>query len=134
MKLTASDSFQLAKLFVETSKQISDVLFDKDLPRNDNWEKLKSTNMLLLAAAGNLVTQGVGVNLQDGKADLAQLKEATKEAKDALQVVTKIKKAMAIAGALLDIATAIPTGNIASIATSAAGLYTTLGLPVPFQI
>ena len=134
MKLSASDAFDLAKRLVDTSKQISDVLFNKGLPLNDNWEKLKSTNMLLLAAAGNLTTHGVGVILEDGKADLNQLKDVIQKAKDALQVVTNIKKAMAIAGALLDIATAIPTGNIASIATSAAGLFKTLGLQVPFEI
>jgi hypothetical protein len=132
MQISANDAFQLAQAFTEASKLISDILFNKGLPMSDDWEKLKSTNMVLLAAAGNLVTHAVGVTLQDGKADLVQIKDATQKAKHVLQVITDIKKAIAIAGALLDLATAIPTGNVVSIATSAAGLFKAVGVPAPF--
>ena len=114
MKLTASDALALATSHREAAKAVGDYLYGQwtNLSKADR-ERLRSIDITLLNLATDLVTQAVGVALDDAKSNLDQLTSATRAAKAAYKKVASAKQAISIATALIGLAAAIPTGNVA---------------------
>lgn len=115
-KLTAADALGLARVFREASTAIGDYL-------NENWanisprdrDKLRSLEVTLLNLATDLVTQAVGIVLDQGQGNLKALSDAANSAKSALEKINSAKNAIKITTALIGLAAAIPTGNLNSI-------------------
>lgn len=115
-KLKAADALALAKAFREASTTLGDYLYEKwaEMSPSDR-DKLRSLEVTLLNVATDLVTQAVGIVLDEGQGNLEALTDATSTAKKALANIDSAKKAIKIATALIGLAAAIPTGNLGSI-------------------
>jgi len=116
MKLTAQDALDLAKAFREAAKGVGDYLYG-------NWNalsaadrsRLRSMDVTLMNVATDLVTHAVGITIDTGQVSLSDLAGAAKVATDAFQKIADAKKSIVITTALIGLAAAIPTGNIATI-------------------
>src|SRR5262249_40371807 len=111
-KISSDDALALARLFKESGHELGQYQLD-------HWDELSKAqrNALtekeheLLDNSQNLITEAVGVLLDDTKASLAQIKKATNQANDAIQTVKKIKKVLTIASALVTLGASIYAGN-----------------------
>lgn len=119
-KISADEALDLATQFRDASTRVGDYLYE-------NWpaippkqrETLRSLEVTLLNLATDLVTQAVGIVLDDTQASLAQLTAATKLAKKALAKIQQVKDAINVVTALIGLAAAIPTGSLGSIVSAA---------------
>jgi hypothetical protein len=118
-KVSANEALELAKGFRDASTKLGDVLYE-------NWasiapkerDKLRSLEVTLLNLSTDLVTQAVGIVLDDAKAGLKELGAATTTAKKAIAKIENVKKVINVVTALIGLAAAIPTGNIGSIVSA----------------
>lgn len=112
-KLTGADALALARVFREASTALGDYLYA-------NWanilpsdrDKLRSLEVTLLNLATDLVTQAVGIVLDQEQGNLKALSDAANSAKSALEKINSAKNAIKITTALIVLAAAIPTGNL----------------------
>lgn len=115
-KITAPNALELAKLFRESSSVVGTYLYDEWNSLNSkDREKLRSIEVTLLNVSTDLVTQAVGIVIDEGQASLSDLAKVTKKATAALKKIDGVKKAIKIATALIGLAAAIPTGNVKAI-------------------
>ncbi|MBP6544485.1 MAG: hypothetical protein KA265_17980 [Piscinibacter sp.] len=119
MDMTADDALSLARKFREAALAAGNFLYDNwaELDPRDR-DTLRSLDITLQNVATDLVTQAVGITLDEAQTSIAKLAAATDKAKTALKKINDVKAAIGIVTALIGFAAAIPTGNIASIVSA----------------
>ncbi len=119
MNLTANQARDLAQAFRSVSVSLGEFRFA-------NWDSLTKTQRdtiedaewTLLNYSSDFVTQAVGLTLDDAKASLKNIQDATAQAKKTVETIKNIKKVAVIAGIVIKLGAAIVTENPDLIATA----------------
>jgi hypothetical protein len=117
--LSADDALKLSAQFRGASTALGDYLYAPD-----NWARipepdratLQSLEVTLLNVASDLVTRAVGVIIEDAGQSVADLLEATGQARDAIKTIDNITRAITVVTAMIGLAAIIPTGSAGGIA------------------
>ncbi|MFA5924576.1 MAG: hypothetical protein WC856_25360 [Methylococcaceae bacterium] len=126
-KVSADQARDLARSFREVSVQLGDYRFK-------NWnfltpkqrQELEDSEWTLLNYSSDLITLAVGITLDDAKASLDRIQEATTQAKEAIETIKNIKKAIIIAGAVIKLGAAIVTKNPEMIGSAVEDIFSAL--------
>lgn len=128
--ITVEEALGLSRQFLDTAVAIGTWLFDDKvwptLPEAER-ARLRSLQVTLFNLATDMVTEAGGVVLKNAAKTIAELHGATSQARDALGTITQIGHAITIAGTLIGLAAAIPTGNMAAILGAAHGVAEAAG-------
>jgi hypothetical protein len=89
---------------------------------SDRQQQLKDQAQALALRAQQCTADALGAILQDIQPHLASIKQATQDAKDALDRLNDVEKALAIVDAAVTLAVSISTGDVASIGGDLQGL------------
>ncbi|WP_432378636.1 hypothetical protein [Duganella sp. P38] len=119
--LSADDALKLSAQFRGASTALGDYLYAPD-----NWARipepdratLQSLEVTLLNVASDLVTRAVGVIIEDAGQSVADLLEATGQARDAIKTIDNITRAITVVTAMIGLAAIIPTGSAGGIAAA----------------
>ena len=126
-KLTADDAFDLAKQFHDLSTAVGDYRFKNwDAITTAQMAKLKDAQFMLLNQSTHMVTEAVGLELDDAQDGLAALNGVTAKAQRALKNIADIKKAIEITAALVKLGAAVASENPAAIAAATEDALTTV--------
>lgn len=132
-KISAEQALALARTFRMAATCVGDYCYE-------NWttikpgerDQLRSLEVTLLNLATDLITQAVGVILDDAEAGVKALANVTTIAQEALKNIDGAKRAITILTALISLAAAIPTGNITLIFEAAKAVKDSAeGKPAP---
>lgn len=118
-KMTSDEARDLAQSFQEASALLGEYRFSK-------WKTLSKSQRAtiegmewtLLNYSSDLVTQAVGISLDDAQASVADLERATSKAKNAIKTISNVRKAIKIAGALVTLGAAVATADAGAIASA----------------
>ena len=122
-KLTADDISELGNLFRDAAIALGDwrIKNRAGLSRVQ-WDELDEREITLLNTASSLYTSTVGLILEDSRAALARLQSSVKRARSAVHRIAVFKEALDLASALVFLAGAITSGNVAVIPTAVVAL------------
>jgi hypothetical protein len=122
-KLTADDVSELGNLFRDAAIALGDwrIKNRAGLSRVQ-WDELDEREITLLNTASSLYTSAVGLILEDSRAALARLQSSVKSAKSAVHRIAIFKEALDLASALILLAGAITSGNVAVIPAAVVAL------------
>ncbi|MEP6878292.1 MAG: hypothetical protein ABI865_05540 [Nitrosospira sp.] len=122
-KLTADDVSELGNLFRDAAIALGDwrIKNRAGLSRAQ-WDELDEREITLLNTASSLYTSAVGLILEDSQAALARLQSSVKSAKSAVHRIAIFKEALDLASALVFLAGAITSGNVAVIPAAVVAL------------
>jgi hypothetical protein len=126
-KISADQARELARAFREVSVQLGNYRFN-------NWnsltpkqrQELEDLEWALLNYSSDLITLAVGLTLDDSKASLDRIQKATTQAKEAIETIKNIKKAIIIAGAVIKLGAAIVTKNPGMIGSAVDDIFSAL--------
>lgn len=120
MKIDADQAFALAQQFHELATTVGDFRFAHwdDLSK-DQRNKLKDSQLNLLNQSSHLVTEAVGLVLDDAQGGLKALQGVTAKAQKALETIADVKKAIVITASLVKLGASIASQNPAAIAGAA---------------
>jgi hypothetical protein len=104
--LTAEEARELSVKLLEVEEKLKDFRRRTQLMDEDEVE-VKATERNLLDACDGLDTLATGLTLANAQEDLAKIHEAINEAKNAIATLEGVRKVLTIAGAVLQLATAI---------------------------
>ena len=101
MDMTADDALSLARKFREAALAAGNFLYDNwaELDPRDR-DTLRSLDITLQNVATDLVTQAVGITLDEAQTSIAKLAATTDKAKTALKKINDVKAAIGIVTAL----------------------------------
>lgn len=116
--LTADDALKLSAQFRNASIALGDYLYAPE-----NWPKipekdratLQSLEVTLLNVASDLVTRAVGIIILEAEAGVADLVEATGQARDVIKTIDNVTRTITVVTAMIGLAAVIPTGNAGAI-------------------
>ncbi len=122
-KLTADDVSELGNLFRDAAIALGDwrIKNRAGLSRAQ-WDELDEREITLLNTASSLYTSAVGLILEDSRAALARLQSSVTSAKSAVHRIAIFKEALDLASALVFLAGAITSGNVAVIPAAVVAL------------
>ena len=126
-KLTADDAFDLSKQFHDLSTAVGDYRYKNvDAITPAQMARLKDAQFMLLNQSSHMITEAVGLELDDGQAGLAALNGVTAKAQKALKNIADIKKAIEITAALVKLGAAVASENPAAITAATQDAVTTI--------
>ena len=126
-KLTADDAFDLSKQFHDLSTAVGDYRYKNvDAITPAQMARLKDAQFMLLNQSNHMVTEAVGLELDDAQAGLAALNGVTAKAQKALKNIADIKKAIEITAALVKLGAAVASENPAAITAATQDAVTTI--------
>ena len=119
MKITADQARALSKDFHDAALALGKY-------RSDNWNTLKqkeheqidAEQWSLLNASSDMTTKAVGLSLDEADASFEDIQGATAKGLKALKKVNEIKRALSIAGSLLQLAGAVVAGSPVAVIAS----------------
>ncbi|MGE3935844.1 MAG: hypothetical protein AB7F67_21470 [Rhodospirillaceae bacterium] len=119
-KLTSDDAFDLSRRYHDLAMAVADHRFDhrKTLKARE-LKELEDLQWSLMNASSDLATHAVGLVLDETQASLAQLRQATDQARKAIRKLDTAKKVLTIAGATLGLAMAVMSKDIGAVASNA---------------
>jgi hypothetical protein len=124
MKLTANQARDLAQSFRNVSVSLGEYRFANwDLLTKTQRDTIEDAEWTLLNYSSDFVTQAVGLTLDDAKASLKNIQDATAKAKQAVETIKTIKKVVVIAGAVIKLGAAIVCENPGLIASATGDLF-----------
>ena len=120
MALTAQEAFDL-------SKQFRDLAIALGNHRFANWQTLTPTERRdiekkewsLINASSDMVTEAVGLALDESQSSLKAIKKSVSKAKGAIKKLKKVKQIIKVAAATVSLAAAIISKDPGSIAKNA---------------
>ena len=122
-KLTADDVSELGNLFRDAAIALGDWRIKNRVGLSRaQWDELDEREIMLLNIASSLYTSAVGLILEDSRAALARLQSSVKSAKSAVHRIAIFKEALDLASALILLAGAITSGNVAVIPAAVVAL------------
>ena len=128
--ITVEEALALSRQFCDAAMAIGTYLYDDkvwpNLPEVER-SRLRALQVTLFNLATDMVTEAGGVVLKNAGKSIERLRAATAEATGALRTIGQIGHAITIAGALIGLAAAIPTGNMAAILGAADGVHGVVG-------
>lgn len=116
--LTADDALTLSAQFRSASTALGDYLYaPQNWPTIPEKERaaLQSLEVTLLNVASDLVTRAVGVIIRDAEQSVADLVQATSQARDAIKTIDDVTRTITVVTAMIGLAAVIPTGNAGAI-------------------
>ncbi|MEO8767864.1 MAG: hypothetical protein ABI363_05940 [Nitrosospira sp.] len=115
-KFTADDVYELGNLFRDAAIALGDWrIKNRDGLSRMQWEELDEREITLLNTASSICTSAVGLILEDSQATRARLESSVKSAKSAMHRIAIFKQALDLASALVLLAGAVTSGNVAVI-------------------
>ena len=115
-KLTSHEAFELGNHFREAAIALDDWrIKNRDSLSRFQWDELDDRIVTVLNNASSMYTSAVGLILEDSRAALARLQSSVKSAKSAVHRIAIFKEALDLASALVFLAGAITSGNVAVI-------------------
>lgn len=122
--LTADEARNLVTHFLELEQKIKDFRRRTQLSKTDE-ESIKKAERDLLDACDGLTNLATGISLADAQASLTKIQGATEKAKQAVGHIKDVKKVLAIAGAVLQLATAVASQDPGAILAAVGGVIAT---------
>jgi len=115
-KLTARNALDLSEAFYQDALALHDYIYANwEKISKSNRDKLRSQRRTLLNHADNLITDAVGIVLDEGQYNLKELIKTTKKANKTLKKIKSVRKAIKVTAALILLAAAIQTNNPGAI-------------------
>lgn len=115
-KLTADDVSELGNLFRDAAIALGDWrIKNRGGLSRTQWDELDEREITLLNTASSICTSAVGLILEDSQATRARLESSVKSAKSAMHRIAIFKQALDLASALVLLAGAVTSGNVAVI-------------------
>lgn len=128
--ITVEEALGLSRQFSDAAMAIGAYLYDEavwpNLPEVER-SRLRSLQVTLFNLATDMVTEAGGVVLKNAAKSIERLGAATVQATETIRNIRSIGHAITIAGALIGLAAAIPTGNMAAILGAADGVRGAVG-------
>jgi len=122
-KISNEDVADLEKQYTESANSLVTFLINNFATLTpDQRNILRNQGIALINQVQELETHAVGVILDDTQASLNQIKQATKDANQAIKTVNSFKNAITIATSLVTLSASIYAGNIGGIASALQGL------------
>jgi hypothetical protein len=123
MPLDAKQARELGGAFRNLSVALGNLRFDywDDLSK-DQRDALESAEWTLLNYSSDLVTQAVGLALDESKGGLQKLQAATARAQSAVETIHHLQQAVAISALAIKLGAAIVAGDVGVISTAAGNL------------
>jgi len=122
-KISNEDVADLEKQYTESANSLGTFLINNFATLTpDQRNSLRNQGIALINQVQELETHAVGVILDDTQASLNQIKQATKDANQAIKTVNSFKNAITIATSLVTLSASIYAGNIGGIASALQGL------------
>ena len=125
--ISADQARDLGNSFQEISEQLNTY-------KTKNWSSLTSEERQklkdLAASVSNysdsLITDAVGITLDAAKASLANIQQATTDAKKVIETINNIKKVITIAGAVIKLGAAFAAKDPAMIGSAVKDIFSTI--------
>lgn len=132
IELTVDEAYEIADSFAQASASFLNY-------RVENRNSLSQSQLDQLERCEDsldsmvVLFRGYGIKLIGAEAESAveELKSAIALGKGAIEKITKVKKAIAIAGAVVDLAVAVLAQDPKGILTAASGVLSVVGEPAP---
>jgi hypothetical protein len=122
-KLTSHEAFELGNHFHEAAIALDDWRIKNRASLSQfQWDELDDRMIMVLNNASSMYTSAVGLILEDSQAALARLQSSVKSAKSAVHRIAIFKEALDLASALVFLAGAITSGNVAVIPAAVVAL------------
>jgi len=123
-KLTSDDAFDLSRRYHELAMAVADHRFDnrKSLKAKE-LKALEDLQWSLMNASSDLGTMAVGLLLDESQTSLAQLRQATDQARKSIRKLDSAQKVLTIAGATLGLAMAVMSKDAGAIAKNAKTVF-----------
>ena len=122
-KLTADDVSELGNLFRDAAIVLGDWrIKNRASLSRAQWDELDEREITLLNTASSIYTSAAGLILEDSQTALARLQSSVKSAKSAVHRIAIFKQALDLASALVLLAGAITSGNVAGIPAAVVAL------------
>lgn len=119
MKLNDQDALVISTVFRDAAKSAGDYLYagwNELAPADRN--NLGQMFVTLKNAASYLATRAVGVDIDESQVSLAELSGAARDTICVFRNIADAEDAIAVTTALINLATAIPTGKAEAIVTA----------------
>lgn len=127
MPITSDEAFRLSLAFRELAESLSEWLRAGGRTITlDERREVEAAAWQLRRAASDMLTQAVGLALDEAEADLVRLEAVTAEAKGALQRLDSVRATIEVATAAVSLAQAIATQNAGGVGRSLKTLYETI--------
>lgn len=128
-ELTADDALNLGNSLLDAHDVIHNYYMDNwnALAQADR-DRLESQAISLHQKASDLITQGVGIVIDDLSASVAGLVSVTNKVEQAIQKIKDVKKMIDITAALVDLAVAIPSHDAGAIVSAGKTLIDAAGI------
>ena len=115
-KLSADEAFDLGNQFRDAAITLGDWRFKNRAGLSKvQWDELDEREITLLNTASSIYTSAVSLVLAESKVPVARLQSSVESAKSAIQHIASFKQVLDLASALVLLAGAISSGNVASI-------------------
>lgn len=123
MRLTAEEAFDLSRRFRELSVELGNFRFS-------NWKELSATQRAniefwewsLLNYSSDMITQAVGIVLDETEISLQALQESTNKARRAIRTLKTVRKVIKVSTAAVGLGAAIVSKDPGAIAKNAKAL------------
>ena len=119
MTLTSEQALDIARQFHDLSTAVGDYRFGHwDELTKEQRDKLKDAQIMLLNHSSHMVTEAVGLVLDDAQGGLDALTKTTAKAQKVLATIADIKQGIEIVASLVKLSAAIASENPAAIASA----------------
>lgn len=127
MKLSSQEAFELSKNLRDLSVSIGNYRFDQWNQLKDEEKKiLEDAELSLINASSGMTTLAVGLVLDETQLSYDKLQQITSDAKEAVERLKDISRAITIATAAVSLAGAVISGKPSAIVSTAEDLYNVL--------
>jgi hypothetical protein len=121
--VNADEAFELGNLLRDTAAALGEwrVSHRGNLSQHE-WDELDEREIALLNSASGMYTGAIGLVLADSGFAVARLQSSVKGAKTAIGRIAVFKQALDLASALILLAGAITSGNVAALPAAVVSL------------
>jgi hypothetical protein len=126
-RINKDDALELSRLTVALANEIGDLRVSRWSSSSEPEDRsLADLQWDLLSLSTRLETAAVGAILDDAQASIKRIKNAIGDAKDAVNTMKDIQKAVSVGTAVVVLAGAIVTQNPNAIGSALAGLVSAI--------
>ena len=126
--LTSDEAFDIARQLADLAQQVSDYRFGHAVQLSaDDMAQWRNVEDRLRSISNRYLDLGANIVLDDAADAIQQLSNVTARLKKTLTTLANIERGLAIAAALLQLATAFGSANPAAIAGAVQNVLTAAG-------